>query len=164
MLTRQEYKEIGVVVIHDPEAQPCPPIYRFYHLGVETSIRPEKPGYTIAQAWCAVLAHAQYRRADLRQQIRKGRLDPDIDPESLITIYAGDLTEESLATVRQRMMRDFIIQRLHQLSVSKPGSGTSSVQALTLLGKLYGVPIGPPRRKTAPSQGAVTRITVSPGD
>lgn len=81
-----------------------------------------------------VLAHIQ----ETRDSLTRDRTHY-LDPNALVFLYAGNLTEDSLERIRRKHMRQFVMDGLHRIasgSTRAPGAASASVRALKLLDRL----------------------------
>lgn len=120
-------------LFHDQAAQPAPSEYRVFLNGLDSVVTAAE-GEDSRALWERVLAHLSERRLSL---VRQRSLLP---ADALASVYAGELTDESLEALRVRHMREFIISGLTaEASNRKDGDGRSRVDALRILASIHGV-------------------------
>lgn len=79
-----------------------------------------------------------------------------LNPNALVTVYCGALTDESLDKLRTKHMREFVLNGLMRIAGSTPrvaGDSVASVKALALYAKMTGTGAAP-RRYSRTGQGA----------
>lgn len=121
---------------HDAEAQPEPAVAVWFLHGLPRTMH-RAPGEDV-EAFCnRILGSIAEERG------RVFRVKSLLDPQAPADVYLGELEPDSLAALKVKHMRNFLLACIHREAgapASMKGSGTSRLRAISLLANVTGIP------------------------
>lgn len=133
-ITRTFYRGGNFKLIGDPDANPLPKRFTVFLNGLDSVVTADE-GDCALQTWAKVLDHMQQRR------ISDKRAGGRASHSNLATIYAGELTEDSLTHARTKHMTEFVVAGLLALVADPKVSAAAKMRAYKLMLKIQPIAV-----------------------